>query len=171
MTAPPHADCDRCLGASTHNWTLEQGLEPLEVTNVPFDQRLLTGRSKVVPECIWSRRSSITEGIRVIISGGVAPPDLVGNRVDGFEVIRNGTGRDLVVVSRVTPSTESTRRGIVEDRRIGKVGAGICEGESRVSAQPDTSRVTEELTDLTSSPSMGELPYNRTRSSTRPRNR
>jgi len=49
----------------------------------------------------------------------------VGDGVDDFEVVRKGAGSNLVVVGRVTPSTEPTRRGIVEDGRVSKIGAGI----------------------------------------------
>ena len=117
------------LGASTYSWTLKLSLEPVEVTNVSADQRLLAGRGEVVPESIWSGRGAVTEGIRVAVPFGVVPSDLVGDRVDDLEVVCKGTGGDLVIVSRVTPSTEPAGRGVVEDRCVGEVGAGICQVE------------------------------------------
>jgi hypothetical protein len=49
----------------------------------------------------------------------------MGNGVRDLKVFRESTGRDLIIVSRVTPSAESACGGIIEDRRIGEVGAGI----------------------------------------------
>ena len=119
------------LGASTstHNRALELSLERLEVANVSADQRLLTLGSEVVPEGIWSGRSAVTEGIRVAAPFGVVPSDLVGDRVDDFEVVCEGTSRDLVIVSWVTPSAKPAGRRIVEDCCVGEVGAGICKVE------------------------------------------
>ena len=94
-----------------------------------MDQRLLTGRSEVVPEGIWSGRSAVTEGVGIATSCSVVPSDLVGDRVDDLEAVRESTGGDLVIVGRVAPSTEPTRRGIVEDRRAVKVGAGVYESK------------------------------------------
>ena len=51
----------------------------------------------------------------------------MGDGVSDLEVVRKGASGNLVIVIRVTPSTESVRRGIVEDGRIAEVGAGIYE--------------------------------------------
>ena len=110
---------------STHNCTLKLSLEPPEVANVPTDHRLHAGRSEVCPEGFCRTRSAVTKGIRVSASVGVIPSERVGDGVNDLEVVRKCTGSDLVVVSRVAPSTEPARRRIVEDRCIGEVGAGI----------------------------------------------
>ena len=101
-------------------------LETLVVTNVSADQRLLTSWSEVVPDGTRSGRGAIAEGIRVAARSGEVPSDLVRDRVGDREVFCKGTGGDLVIVSRVTPSTEPAGRGIVEDCCVGEVGASIC---------------------------------------------
>ena len=113
--------------ASTHNWTLELSVKSLEVTDVPLYQRLLTGRSEVVPYGIWSGRSAVTERIDVSASCGVVPSDLVGDGVDDFEIVCKCAGSDLVIVSRVAPSTEPTFRAIAENGSVGEIGASVCE--------------------------------------------
>ena len=143
MTTSPHAGRGHRLGASTHNCTLELSLEPPEVADVPIDQQIPAGRSEVGPESIRSTRSAVTKGIRVGAYCGVVPSDLVGDGVSDLEVVRKGTGGDLVIVSWVTPSTEPARRGRVEDRCIRIVGAGIWEVEA--SAQPKTDCIASEL--------------------------
>ena len=131
------------LGTSTHNCTLELSLEPPEITDVPTDQRLHTGRSEVVPERVWSTRSAVTKGIGVAASCGVVPSDPVRDGINDLEVVRKCTGSDLIIVSRVAPSTEPARRGIVEDRCIEEVGAGIWQVEA--SALPKTYRIADGL--------------------------
>ena len=49
----------------------------------------------------------------------------MGDGVRNLKVFRESTGRDLVIVSRVTPSAKSACGGIIEDRRIDEVGASI----------------------------------------------
>jgi len=109
----------------THNCTLELSVEHLKVAHIALDQRFLTSRSEVVPEGIWSGRSTIPEGVSIDAPCRVVPSDLVGDGVYDFEVVRKGAGSNLVVVGRVTPSTEPTRWGVVEDGCVGKVGTGV----------------------------------------------
>ena len=100
-------------------------MESPEITDKPVNQRSPAFVGEVVPERKGSRRSAITEGISGIGPVGVIPSDLVGGRVGNFEVIRKGTGSDLEIVIRVTPSTKSSCRRIIEDRCVGEVGACI----------------------------------------------
>ena len=123
------------LGASTYKRALELSLETLVVTNVSADHRLLTGRSKIVPDSTRSGRGAIAEGIRIAARSGEVPSDLVRDGVGDREVFCEGTGGDLVIVSWVTPSTEPAGRGIVEDCCILEVGAGICEVEVSIGDQ------------------------------------
>ena len=92
---------------------------------MPLDQRLHTGRSEVGPKRIWSGGSTVAKDITAKAPRGVIPSDFVGDGVNGHEVVRKGASGDLVIVSWVTPSAESTLRRIVEDGRVEKVGAGI----------------------------------------------
>ena len=134
VTTLPQVDRVVIDGTSTHNHTLELSLEPLKVTDVSLDQRLLTGWSEVLPHFTRRRGSTVTEGVSDIIDlHGVAPPDFVGDRIGDFEVVRKGTSGDLEIIIRVAPSTEPTRRGIVEDGCVGKVGAGIYDTEQNIS--------------------------------------
>ena len=112
--------------AATHHRTLELGMEPLEVTDIPLHQRLLTRRSEVLPQIIWRGRSAITEWVIVGDSYGVVPSDPVWNGVDHFEVICKSAGSDLIIVGWVAPPTEPHRR-VVEDGDVDEVGASICE--------------------------------------------
>ena len=124
MTTLPHIGCDH-RWILTHDWSLELSLEFLKVTDVPLNQSLLTGRGEVVPQCVWSGRSAIAEGIGVDASRGIVPPDLVGDGIDDLKVFRKGAGGDLVIISWVAPSTKSALRGIVEDGCFIKVRAGV----------------------------------------------
>ena len=80
-----------------------------------LNQRLDTGRSEVGPKGIWSGGSPVSKNITAKTLRGVIPSDLVRDWVNGHKVVREGTSGDLVIVSWVTPPTESARRGIVED--------------------------------------------------------
>ena len=114
------------MEASTHNQTLELGLESLEVTDVPLDHRIPNSRSEVGPEFLRRAGSTVAEGIDYIESRGVVPSEPVGDRVGELELLRSkGASGDLIVVIWVTPSTEPARRVIVEDGRVGEVRAGI----------------------------------------------
>lgn len=125
MTTLPDAEGDHSFGTLTHNWALELGLETLKVTDVGIYQRHLTFPSEIVPESIWSRRGAVAERIGTCAPRSVVSPNLMRDRVSDFEVIGKGTGRDLIIVSWVTPSTEPAHRGVIKDRCIGKVGASI----------------------------------------------
>jgi len=61
----------------------------------------------------------------------------VGDGIGEFEAVRKGASRDVVILCWITPSTEPACWGIVEDGRVGKVGAGIYEVEQNV-------RITED---------------------------
>jgi len=141
-----HANGGHCLGASTYNWTLKQSVESFEVTDKSIDQRVPTFLGEIVPERKWSRGGAITEGIGGKRPLGVIPPDLVGNGVGKFEVLRKGTGSDLEIVIRVTVTTETARRGIVEDRCAGEVGACICAVKCHYRRRPAVSKAREKLT-------------------------
>ena len=123
---------DHRLGGSTYSWTLELNVEALEVTNISIDQGSPTLLGEVVPEGKRSRRGAVTERIRVGAPIGVIPSEPVGDGVDKIEVFREGTGSDLIIVIRVSPSTEV----FVEDRRIGEAGACICEMEYQHGRKP-----------------------------------
>ena len=120
-------------------------MEALEVTDESVNQRVPAFTSEVVPERKRCRSGTITEGISEIGPLGVVPPDLVGDGVGKFEVLREGTGSNLEIVIRVTPSTDPACRGIIEDRCIGEVGACICELEYQAQPKSTVSR-TRQLT-------------------------
>ena len=117
-------------------------MEALEVTNEPIDQGGPAFLSEVIPEGKRSGRGAVTEWIRVGTPSGVVPSEPVRDGVDKIKVLREGTGSDLIIVIRVTPSTEV----FVEDRRIGEAGAGICEvgyQHGRKPTVPQTRRLTQ----------------------------
>jgi len=101
MTTLPQADPTVINGISTHNRALELSLEPLKVTDISLDQRLLTGWSEVLPHFIWRRESAITEGVTDLGLHGVVPLDPVGDGIGNFEVVRKGTSANLEIAIRV----------------------------------------------------------------------
>jgi len=101
--------------SSTYGCTLELGVERIKVTDETIDQQINTLLSEVVPERKGSTRGAVTEGIRVTALRGVVPPESVGNGVGTFKVFREGTGADLIIVVRVTPSTESRSGRRIEE--------------------------------------------------------
>ena len=107
-------------------------METLEITDVSIDQGAPAFLSEVVPEGKRSGRGAVTEWIRVGAPSGVVPSELVGDGVDKIKVLCEGTGSDLIIIIRVTPSTEV----FVEDRRIGEAGTGICEVEYQHGRRP-----------------------------------
>ena len=115
------------LRASTHNWTLHQGVESDEITGESINKSVHTVIGEVVVERKGGWGSTITEGISGGGNGSVVPPDPVGNGIGDLEIFRKGTGSDLVIVVGVTESTHSSRRGRVEDRGVGEIGDGIYE--------------------------------------------
>lgn len=121
MTIPPRS--------STYGCTLELGVERIEVTDETINQQVNTLLSEVVPERKWGARGTVTEGIRVSALRGEVPPKPVRDRVGALEVIRKGTGSDLVIVVRVTESTKSIFRRGIEEICIGVVGTRVCEVE------------------------------------------
>lgn len=107
MTIPPRS--------STYGCTLELGVESIEVADETIDQQINTVLSEVVPERKCGTRGTVTEGIRVRALRGVVPPEIVGDRVGTFKALRKGTGADLIIVIRVTPSTEPMFRRRIEE--------------------------------------------------------
>ena len=101
---------------STHVYILEVNLEPLKITDVPPYQRLSPFWSDVFPQIIRSGRSTVPEGVRVVVSRGVVPSDPVGGGIDDLKVLGECAGGDLIIVSWVTPPTKPTLRGVTEDR-------------------------------------------------------
>jgi len=103
------------LRSSTYGCTLELGVESIEVTDETIDQQINAVLSEVIPERKCGTRGAITEGIRIGALGGVVPPEIVGDRVGTLKALRKGTGGDLVIVIRVTPSTEPVFRRRIEE--------------------------------------------------------
>jgi len=156
----------------THVYTLELGLEPLKITDIPLDQRLPSCGSDVLPQGVCSGRSVVFEGIGIVESCGVVPSNPVGDGVDDFEVLGKGPSGDLVIVSRVAPPTEPALWGIVEDCCVGKVGARIYRGGGGgIECQRGQNTDGVSQTDLMSNPNMAEPLDSRIRSLTRPRSR
>jgi len=132
MITLPHAcGCHR-LGGSTYSWTFELNVETLEITDVSVDQGAPAFLSEVVPEGERSGRGAVTEWIRVSTPSGVVPSEPVRDGVDKIKVLCKGTGGDLIIVIRVTPSAEV----FVEDRGVGELFAGICEVEYQHGRRP-----------------------------------
>ena len=61
----------------------------------------------------------------------------MGDGVDSVKVVREGAASYLVIVIRITPSTEPARRATIEYCCIDKVGAGIYEKERNISIAED----------------------------------